>query len=161
MNAGLKGSLDTIHEFLLTRGWKLVTAESITCDLIASTLAEVSGCSAWHRGGFAVYNIEMKVDVLGVDWDVAAACNCVSAIVANQMADGAARLTRCDVVIATTGYAEAWPEGGVETPYAHVHIKMGLQSWDFRIEPEGVMDRNEMRNWVACQAIHFLAGQMA
>jgi len=160
MNVGLKNSLDTIHKFLQSRDWELVTAESITCGLVASTLAEVSGCSAWHRGGFVVYDIDMKVEILGVNREVAAACNCVSMEVARQMAEGARRLTGCDVVIATTGYAEAWPEGGVEAPYAYVHIKMGLQSWCLHIEAVEEKSRNEMRRSVTEQAIHFLADQM-
>ena len=149
-----------IHNYMVKKDWKLITAESVTCGLIAAILADQPGCSAWHRGGFAVYDIDMKVNVLGVDRAVAEPCNCVSVEVARQMAAGAARLTGCEVAIATTGYAEPLPDG--TGAYAYVYIKIGEKAWDLSVrDVKGTLIRNEMRDEIAYQALQFLAKQMA
>ena len=55
---------------------------------------------------------------LGVDRRTARRVNSVSAGVAEQMARGVCRLFRCDLGIATTGYAEPSRENEVEAPFA-------------------------------------------
>ena len=118
-------ALDIIHRIAIKHGLTTVTAESLTCGLVAAALVMKSGCSAYHQGGIAAYNIDMKVDILGVDRALAEECNCVSNAVAQQMADGASRISGADCVIATTGYAEPWPEGGIDKPYAHYVVLCG------------------------------------
>jgi len=118
-------ALDILHRVAKANGLKVATAESLTAGLISATIAEKSGCSAYHQGGIVAYNIDAKVNLLGVDRELAQACNCVSAAVATQMALGARQAFGANLVIAVTGYAEPWPDGGVEEPYAHYAILCG------------------------------------
>ncbi|MCC5021870.1 MAG: nicotinamide-nucleotide amidohydrolase family protein [Candidatus Synoicihabitans palmerolidicus] len=97
---------------------RLAVAESLTSGQVQLRIGAVSGASAYFVGGMTAYTLDQKVRHLGVDRDEAAACNCVSAAVARQMARGAVALFDADVGVATTGYAEVSPENGVSDPYA-------------------------------------------
>lgn len=96
----------------------LAVAESLTCGNLQAHIGRVSGASGFFLGGVTAYTIEQKVKLLGVDRASAAATNCVSAAVAEQMARGAAELFGADVALATTGYAEPSLEQGVPVPFA-------------------------------------------
>ena len=115
-------ALEALHEMLPALGWKVATAESLTAGMIASTFANLSGSSAYLLGGIAAYSLDMKVNLLGVDRELAESCNCVSDAVAMQMALGAQERTGAECVLAVTGYAEPWLEGGVKQPFAHYAI---------------------------------------
>jgi nicotinamide-nucleotide amidase len=97
---------------------KLATAESLTAGLVQARIASVSGSSEYFLGGITAYTLEQKVRHLGVDRVMAAAVDCVSAGVAEQMARGAVTLFRSDLAVATTGYAEPAPTKGVTVPFA-------------------------------------------
>jgi nicotinamide-nucleotide amidase len=84
----------------------LAAAESMTCGRVQARIGEVSGASEFFLGGITAYTLEQKVRHLGVERADAAACKCVSATVAEQMARGAAALFGADVGVATTGFAE-------------------------------------------------------
>jgi nicotinamide-nucleotide amidase len=96
----------------------LAVAESLTCGNVQAHIGRVSGASNFFLGGITAYTLAQKVRHLGVDHDRAAAVNCVSAEVAEQMARGAATLFGADLALATTGYAEPSVEFGVTVPYA-------------------------------------------
>lgn len=105
---------------LMTRSprWTLAVAESITAGRLQAQIASVSGASEFFLGGITAYTLEQKVKHLGVNRDMAAAVNCVSAAVAEQMAAGACVLFGSDLAMATTGYAEESPANGVVVPFA-------------------------------------------
>lgn len=84
----------------------LAAAESVTCGRVQARVGEVPGASEFFLGGITAYTLEQKVRHLGVERASAAACACVSAEVAAQMARGAAALFSADVGVATTGFAE-------------------------------------------------------
>ena len=85
------------------RGLTLATAESITAGLVASTIAEVPGCSAVLRGGVIAYAADVKASLLGVEDRLLE--HVVSEPVAVGMAIGAARLLGADIGVGTTGAA--------------------------------------------------------
>ena len=118
-------ALETIHRLAIKHGITIATAESLTAGMVASNLATLSGSSAYFRGGVAAYTIDAKVEILGVDRKAAENCNCVSGEVAEQMALGACKLFHADCVIATTGYAEPWPESGIDKAFAFTTILLG------------------------------------
>lgn len=97
----------------------LAVAESLTGGRIQAAITAVSGASGFFLGGITAYTLEQKVKHLGVSRAAAARVNCVSAAVAQQMAQGAARLFSADLALATTGYAESAPELGVDEPFAY------------------------------------------
>lgn len=90
---------------------RIVTAESLTCGGISAEIVKMPRVSDTLIGGFAVYNDDMKVNMLGVPRSVIDRFTAVSAQVAHYMARGALEKTAscagtaADVSIAVTGYA--------------------------------------------------------
>jgi competence/damage-inducible protein CinA-like protein len=82
------------------RGWSLGVAESLTGGFIGARIANVAGASRTFRGSIASYATEVKRDVLGVTAD-----GVVSEDAVKQMAEGAQRVLKADVVISITGVA--------------------------------------------------------
>ena len=101
---------------------KLAAAESMTGGRVQALITGISGASEFFLGGITAYTLEQKVKQLGVDRAHAAAVNCVSARVAEEMAWGACRLFNADLAVATTGYAEPAPTIGVAVPFAWVTV---------------------------------------
>ena len=118
------GSFDS-HQLriqMVQRKQTLAVAESLTCGNIQAAVGAASGASDFFQGGVTTYNLEQKVRLLNVGREHAESVNCVSETVALEMARGVAELYRSDFGISSTGYAEPWPEGAVECPYAFVAI---------------------------------------
>jgi PncC family amidohydrolase len=99
-----------LGRILQARGLTIGTAESCTGGLIASTLTDVPGSSAWVLGGIVAYDNAIKERVLGVPHGLLLAHGAVSAPVANAMARGALALLGCDLAVSVTGIAG--PGGG-------------------------------------------------
>lgn len=97
---------------LAARGWSLGTAESLTGGLLAATLVAVPGASRVLRGSVVAYDVDVKVDVLGVTPDLVERVGTVDEAVATQMATGAQRVLGVDVALATTGVAGPGPSEG-------------------------------------------------
>lgn len=106
--------------------WTLGVAESVSSGRVQTRATAHTGSSEFFLGGITAYTLEGKVKHLGVNRREAEACNCVSALIAEQMARGACRLFGSDVGVATTGWAEPSPADGVEEPFAWwalVHLR--------------------------------------
>jgi nicotinamide-nucleotide amidase len=95
---------------LLTRGWRLATAESCTGGWIAKALTDVAGSSGWFEGGVVSYSNESKAELLGVPRAVLAADGAVSEAAVRAMAEGAQRRFGVEVAVAVSGIAG--PDGG-------------------------------------------------
>jgi nicotinamide-nucleotide amidase len=100
----------------------LAVAESMTGGRVQALVTAVSGASEYFAGGVTAYAREQKVALLGVDDAHAAAVNCVSERVAGEMAVGVCRLFKASVGVATTGYAEPAPAGGVPVPFVWLAV---------------------------------------
>ena len=96
----------------------LSVAESLTSGRLQAMIGSISGASTFFLGGITAYSTDEKVRHLGIDRAEAEAVNSVSASVAEQMACGACRLFGSDLGVATTGYAEPFPAGKIEVPFA-------------------------------------------
>ncbi len=90
---------------LCSRNCTLVTAESLTAGLIASSLAGIPGASSVLWGGFITYDRQAKRDILGVPDSVMDEKGVVSGETAAAMAEGALRRSRAVVGLAVTGVA--------------------------------------------------------
>lgn len=73
-------------------GWMLCVAESCTGGLLASTLTNLPGSSAWFHGGVVSYSNALKCGLLGVPEELIAAHGAVSEPVVLAMARGALAL---------------------------------------------------------------------
>jgi nicotinamide-nucleotide amidase len=96
----------------------LSAAESMTCGRIQAAIGSISGASDFFLGGITAYTLDAKVKQLGVHRAAAEKVNCVSAAVAEQMAQGACKLFGSDLAVATTGYAEPSRDQNVADPFA-------------------------------------------
>ena len=122
----------TLRELLLRQPkWTIASAESLTAGKVQSLLAKASGSSDYFVGGVTAYSLDQKVAILGVNRAHAAKVNCVSPRVAEEMAKGVCAFMKATVGIATTGYAEAWPAGGIDEPFAFwaVVVNTGPGKW--------------------------------
>ena len=105
--AGLE---ETVVRTLKEKGLTVSTAESCTGGMIAERITAVSGSSEVFGYGFVTYWKQAKAKLVGVDPDVIARYNVVSAPVAAQMALGAAKASGSDIAVSVTGVAG--PTGG-------------------------------------------------
>lgn len=86
------------------------TAESLTGGLVAAALTSVPGSSAYFQGGVVAYSNQLKVELLGVPFEVIEEFGAVSEECARAMAEGLRRKLNVRVAVATTGIAG--PDGG-------------------------------------------------
>lgn len=86
------------------------TAESLTGGLVAAALTSVPGSSAYFQGGLTAYSNQLKVELLGVPFQVIQEFGAVSEECARAMAEGARRKMNVRAAVATTGIAG--PDGG-------------------------------------------------
>jgi nicotinamide-nucleotide amidase len=96
---------------LLTRGWRLATAESCTGGWIAKACTDVPGSSAWFDRGVVSYSYAAKEEQLGVIHADLAEHGAVSEEIAAQMALGLRRRSGAEITLAATGIAG--PGGGL------------------------------------------------
>lgn len=102
-----------VGELLKRAGQTLAVAESCTGGGLGQFLTQISGSSAYFRGGIISYDNQVKLDLLGVNPDDLAAQGAVSDVVAQQMAQGARDRLKADWGLSITGIAG--PDGGSPT----------------------------------------------
>src|SRR5690606_20672285 len=124
-----RDSLDGVVSYLAEGGLKVVTAESCTAGLIASTLAEPPGCGAWLDAAFVTYSEEATTACLEVAEDSIATCPLTGEDVARATAVGALAPAPGNPAIAPTGVAG--PSAGAgEAPVVTVCIASSFKSAD-------------------------------
>lgn len=152
MNENLRSVLRYMQENRL----KLVTAESCTAGLIASTLAETPGSASWLECSFVTYSPEAKISCLGVNKETIERFNLTSEEVAREMAEGALRVSRANVAIADTGLAG--PGGDGDIPVGTVCFAWSFQQGDVVATYSETRrfpgERNEVRQAAAEYAIN-------
>jgi len=95
---------------LLSRGSRLVTAESCTGGGIAYVLTSIPGSSNWFERGFITYSNASKREILQIGAEILDRHGAVSEPVVVAMAEAALARSRADYSIAVTGIAG--PDGG-------------------------------------------------
>lgn len=138
---------ETLHERMLTNEMTIATAESCTVGLIMSHVGSCSGSSAYFKGGICAYDQDAKVMLLGVDAEHASEVNCVSEQVAREMAEGARNRFGADIGVATTGYAEPWPDGGVSRPMVWIAVATNDGCKTLRYEAHANYDEDDNPWW--------------
>jgi nicotinamide-nucleotide amidase len=103
-----EATLDQARDLLAAleaRRLTLATAESCTGGLIAAALTAIAGSSSVVMAGFVTYSNDAKMRMVGVQEATLAAHGAVSDPVAREMAEGALREARVDIVLSCTGIA--------------------------------------------------------
>jgi nicotinamide-nucleotide amidase len=100
---------NTIAERVLAlageRDLTIITAESCTSGLLATTLSEAPGAAKLLHGGFVTYTKANKAAALGVGADLLERRGAVCPEVAAAMAEGALARSPADIALAITGVA--------------------------------------------------------
>ena len=99
-----------LGELLKAKQMMVVTAESCTGGLLATTITDIPGSSDYFDRGFITYSNKAKNDLLGVDIDTLDKFGAVSEQVAVEMAKGALDNSNAQLSVAITGIAG--PDGG-------------------------------------------------
>lgn len=111
----------TVVHLLQQKGLHAATAESCTGGLVAEKITNVPGSSEVFGYGFVTYWEQAKTRLVGVEPEVIAKYNVVSAPVAARMALGAAAASGSDIAVSVTGVAG--PTGGDEVrPVGTVYL---------------------------------------
>jgi nicotinamide-nucleotide amidase len=112
---------EILGSLLLDRQLTIAAAESCTGGLMMSRLTDVSGSSAYVRGGVVAYSNELKTTLAGVDPALIAAHGAVSEPVAVALAEGIKSRSAASIGVGITGIAG--PTGGTpEKPVGTVCI---------------------------------------
>lgn len=107
-------------------GLTIATAESCTGGLLSHRLTNVSGSSAYMKGGVISYSNDAKIDILDVSGDTLRDYGAVSEETARKMAHGVQKLLESDIGVAITGIAG--PTGGSdEKPVGLVYIGLVIR----------------------------------
>jgi nicotinamide-nucleotide amidase len=133
-------TLESVVGALFTRRHlTLATMESCTGGLLASTITDVPGSSAYFKGGFVSYTNEMKID-LGVDAHLIEKYGAVSRQVAEAMAETARQQLKADIGVAVTGVAGPEALEGKPPGLAYIGIaeKQKTRSIEGRYPPRRV-----------------------
>jgi len=100
---------------LLSKRWRLATAESCTGGWIAKVITDVAGASHWFDSAVVTYSNAAKIRDLGVSATIIDEHGAVSGPVVEAMAEGLRARSGCEAAIAVSGIAG--PHGGtVEKP---------------------------------------------
>lgn len=99
-----------IGRLLKDAGLTLAVAESCTGGQIGHRITNISGSSAYFKGGIIAYCNEVKQNVLGVEEQVLRDHGAVSKQTATQMAAGVRKALNADIGLAVTGIMG--PSGG-------------------------------------------------
>jgi nicotinamide-nucleotide amidase len=156
---------ELIHKLatlLLDVNFKVCTAESCTGGLIAKSMTDLAGSSAWFERGFVTYSNESKVEMLGVSESVIEQYGAVSEPVAIAMAAGALKHSHADCSIAVTGVAG--PAGGShEKPVGTVWIAIASQNqtWAQKFLFDGDRENIRLRTMESAivQLLHIINGR--
>lgn len=156
----IQHSAHQLAQQLLQRGETVATAESCTGGLIAATLTEMAGSSAWFGWGIVSYANEAKQQLLQVKAHTLATDGAVSQAVVEQMATGVRQLSGANWAVAVSGIAG--PSGGsVEKPVGTVWIAVaGAQGCTSRCHLF-TSDRQHIRAHTVLMALQQLQQQIA
>jgi PncC family amidohydrolase len=148
--------LNAVVQYLESNQLKIVTAESCTAGLIASTLAEPAGSGKWLECAFITYSENAKIACLNVDAGTMDRYGLTSEEVARAMASGALGAANANLAIATTGVAGP-SAGNGEEPVGTVCLAWafkydsGIRCFSEKTRFSG--DRNEVREAATAYAL--------
>lgn len=138
--------LQKLFKLLQEHQWHLLTIESATCGLIASTIGDQSGASKVFNGGFVVYTPEAKHNFLKISKNKIKKYGTISSEIAYEMLTHANKILSSECIISVTG--NAGPSAIENKPVGlfYVGFKVEHQYLIKEINLDPNLDRNQMRN---------------
>ena len=140
---------------------KIVSAESCTAGLLAASLTELPGSSAFFEQGYITYSNHSKNSVLGVENKTIEKFGAVSEEVAKQMAEGALKRSKSTIAISITGIAG--PGGSDRKPEGLVCFAVAKENGKTRTETRkyGPIGRRNIRLHAVETAITLLHEELS
>lgn len=115
---------NAVGRLLLQKSWQVGTAESCTGGNIAARIVQVSGSSAYFKGGVVAYSNAIKMEKLGVKESALETHGAVSEETVREMVSGTIKELGVDVAVAVSGIAG--PTGGTpDKPVGLIWIAVG------------------------------------
>lgn len=116
-----------VGRLIRERGLTLATMESATGGLLASTVTDAPGSSAYFRGGMVAYATEQKI-AWGVDASIIAEHGVISPECAKEMARVARVALGADLGVGITGVAGPDEQEGKPVGTMHVAVHDGVDA---------------------------------
>ncbi len=152
------GRAELIIQRLRQRQETVATAESLTGGLVCAVLTSVPGASAVVRGGLIVYATDLKANLAGVNGRALYEHGAVDPLIAEQLAEGAARRCGADWGVGLTGVAGPDPQDGVDPGTVHIGLARDTKMTVRTIEVTG--DRHAVRAAAVDAALGLLLGRL-
>ncbi|UAY53075.1 CinA family protein [Ferruginibacter albus] len=115
-------ALKIISGYFIKTNESIAVAESVTSGHLQAALSSAENASVFFQGGLTAYNLMQKYKHLHIDITTAITCNCVSAIISEEMAINGSKLFSSHWGIGVTGYASPLPEEGIVDLFAYYTI---------------------------------------
>ncbi len=149
-------NLSELYSLAIKLRSKIVSAESCTAGLLAASLTELPGSSAFFEQGYITYSNYSKIRVLGVQNKTLKKYGAVSEEVAKQMANGALKRSKSTIAISITGIAG--PGGSDFKPEGLVCFAVAKDNGRIRTETKkyGPIGRDNIRSHAVETAINLL-----
>ncbi|GFE66890.1 CinA family protein [Litoreibacter roseus] len=142
-----------------TAGLTLATAESCTGGLITAALTEIAGSSDVVDRGFVTYSNAAKMQMLHVSSDTLETYGAVSEAVAQEMVEGAAKMSGASLCVSVTGIAG--PGGSEHKPEGRVCFGcLGPKGLVLETVEFGAIGRSHVRAATVKHAFDMLLSQM-
>lgn len=118
--------LGIVKQEIISRRFRLASAESCTGGWVAKLVTDLPGSSEWFEGGVVSYSNAAKHSLLGVPVSTIEASGAVSEATVLAMTKGLLERTEADIAVSISGIAG--PGGGSEEkPVGTVWIGCGLR----------------------------------
>ena len=143
MNQELYALARRLQEILRENRYSIACAESLTAGLVCATLCDIVGASEVVAGGVTTYQTRTKSEVLGVSRSRLQETGAVDPVVAEEMAQGAAKLFSADVALATTGVAGPGSQDGHSAGTVFISVTTPAGGATRELSLSG--DRNQIR----------------
>ena len=114
--------INAIKDLLVEQHQTLAVAESVTSGYLQAAFSAATLASRYFQGGITAYNAGQKCRHLNIEPIHAMKDDCVSEVVARQMAVEVNTIFLSSYGIGITGYATKVPETGVNDLFAHFAI---------------------------------------
>lgn len=121
----LREKISVLAKLLLSKEYKMATAESCTGGLLAKVATDQAGSSAWFSRGIVTYSNTSKHELLGVKTSTLDEFGAVSRETVNEMVTGLLGSDEVSIGVSISGIAG--PDGGSkEKPVGTVWIAWKL-----------------------------------
>lgn len=132
----------------------IAVAESLTGGLLVSSIVDISGSSAYFKGGIIAYSYESKSDILKCSNELVKETCGVHPTIVLQMAKEVSIIFKSTIGVATTGFAESFDD---KPSMAYIGLVWPAKSISqYIIINNSGYARNEFRNIVVNEAINLL-----